>query len=202
MGMFDTFLVPVQGHLVEVQTKRFDCVLGEYRYGDVVAGAPGGIRVYFDQVRLDEDYQPIYGQPGGKPWTLFVVLVEGVYTDSHAEPGDENIDVAAHIEALKRHWSDSHRVLTRWVEFLQSRQVECRRLHTTLNDALALIESARRLRAGEDLSRRFVPLLTEVQRLQQGEDVLDVLESVLKAQPANGLDTGGARPDLLEEHRL
>jgi len=34
MGMFDSLYIELDGREQAIQTKRFDCVLGEYRLGD------------------------------------------------------------------------------------------------------------------------------------------------------------------------
>lgn len=46
--MFDAFIVEIEDKTIELQTKRFECVLYHYRVGDVVDGAPRGVQVYLD----------------------------------------------------------------------------------------------------------------------------------------------------------
>ncbi|HRP97809.1 MAG TPA: hypothetical protein PL143_16330 [Rhodocyclaceae bacterium] len=84
MGMFDSLIVDLDGRDLEVQTKRFDCVLGRYRVGDWVQGAPPGVRVYFDRLDLDDAGRLVYGANAlaAQSLTLFIVLVQGVFVDA------------------------------------------------------------------------------------------------------------------------
>ena len=49
MGMFDSLYIELDGREQEIQTKRFDCILNNYRLGDWIAGSLPGVRVYFDR---------------------------------------------------------------------------------------------------------------------------------------------------------
>ena len=53
MGMFDSLYIELDGREQEIQTKRFDCILNNYRLGDWIAGSLPGVRVYFDSLWLD-----------------------------------------------------------------------------------------------------------------------------------------------------
>jgi hypothetical protein len=61
MGMFDSLYIEVDGREQELQSKRFDCCLNNYRVGDWIAGGPPGVRVYFDHLWLDGAGRQVYG---------------------------------------------------------------------------------------------------------------------------------------------
>ncbi|MCK7579554.1 MAG: hypothetical protein MZV65_30155 [Chromatiales bacterium] len=67
--MFDSLVVEHNGRTLDVQTKRFDCLLYNYRVGDWICGAPPGVVAYFDILRLDADGQRVYGlkRPRSRP---------------------------------------------------------------------------------------------------------------------------------------
>ena len=62
MGMFDSFYVEVDSQPMELQSKRFSCVLGDYQRGDFVDGAMPGVHVFFVPISLDEHGKRIYGE--------------------------------------------------------------------------------------------------------------------------------------------
>lgn len=201
MGMYDSFHTSIDGHDVEVQTKRFDKVLGRYRPGDVVSGAPAGVRVYFDNLKLDEDNRMIHGEDTGRHFTVFIVLVHGVFTEYQAVEGEEP-DIVRRIEELIQQWSDTARIITRWLEFLEVRQNENRRLRAGVERILTVIDRIRRRDSGEEPPGHRSFMREEEERLERGDDVLDVLQSVLEGEFVASTSAAGTKPDPLDEHRL
>lgn len=205
MGMFDSLIIEIHGHAVEIQTKRFDCVLQHYHPGDVVSGAPAGVRVYFDSLRIDENYQHVYGDERETPtrsFTVFVVLVQGVFTDYRIVEG--TVDAAEkHIEALKVEWSDSARLIARWLVFMEKRQNENRRLRGRVENTLRVLDYARRLRSGDDLTESGLLFKHEEEkRLDQGEDALDVIQSMLEGEYSDFMEATATIKDPLDAYRL
>jgi hypothetical protein len=205
MGMFDSFLIDCDQRKVELQTKRFECVLGCYRLGDVVGGAPAGVLVVFDVVRLGASGRRLYGdEPAAGVYTAFLVLVHTVFTDYDVVTGElQAAAIAARVRELKAGWSDTARVLSRWTEFLSQRQQENARLKKRVRTALAAIEYARRPRPaeGEPASHRWL-LRPEEKRIDQGEDPFVVLCSILEEEPDGTPAQGAPQPDPLDEFRL
>lgn len=79
------------------------------------------------------------------------------------------------------------------------------RLRGCINRSLSVIDHARRLQAGEDMTGKFSAFFTreEEKRLGAGADMLDVLESVLKKPEAGRLWGCSQRErDALEDYRL
>lgn len=205
MGMFDAFLIDCDNHTVELQTKRFDSVLERYRLGDVVAGAPAGVRVLFDVFRLDASGRQLYGDdPEAIVHTAFLVLAHTVFTDYEVVPGElPAAAIAARLEELKAAWSDSARVLSRWTEFLAHRQRENAQLERRIWTAVATIDYVRRPRPAEDAPARPRWLKRpEEERIDRGEDPLAVLRSALEAEVDGAPAQGVQQPDPLEEFRL
>ena len=207
MGMFDSLMVKINDRDIELQTKRFENMLGRYHPGDAVCGAPGGIGIYFDAVELDADGRHAYEEDKiAARYTVFVVLVHGIFTEYEVMDGAwEREAIERRVCELKDLWSDTARVTLRWIEFLRDAQDEKARLRGCINRSLSVIDHARRLRAGEDMSGKFAALFVreEEKRLDAGEEVLDVLESVLK-KPEAGRFWGCSQQerDALEDYRL
>lgn len=182
MGMFDSFLVPLGNREVEVQTKRFDCVLKTYRAGDLVSGAAPGLRVYFDQLRIDEDGRFVYRETESptEDWTLFLVLANGVLVDTDAVAGTLGEEVILQrMRTLNEIWQDSARLIERLSTFIADKQKRIDRLNSSMNAVRHVIRDTRRLRQGDDLSGPFSLIHESSRRLKQGDDPLDVIESVL-----------------------
>lgn len=206
MGMFDSFCVDLDGRELEIQTKRFDCVLDHFRVGDWVGGAPPGIRVYFDVLHLDAKGAPVYG-PSAKPartLTLFFVLAHGVFVDYQIQDGELAAEaIERGLKERRECWSDSARLVGFLVEALRTKQQEGARLRTRLARVSSVLESARRLRAGETLRGVLGSIHEEDRRLADGEDPLDVVAWVLDDEtPGWGATGEGARADPLDEYRL
>ena len=207
MGMFDSLMVKINEREVELQTKRFENMLGRYHPGDAVCGAPGGIGIYFDVVELDANGKHAYqDEEIATHHTVFVVLVHGIFTEYEVMDGAwEREAIERRVCELKDLWGDTARVTLRWIEFLRNAQDEKARLHGCINRSLSVIDHARRLRAGEDMSGKFSALFKreEEKRLDAGEEVLDVLESVLKKPEASRFWWCSQQErDALEDYRL
>jgi hypothetical protein len=180
MGMFDSFLIEIEGKPVELQSKRFDCILENYSVGDVVGGAAGGVRVYLDRVGLDAQGKWCWrDEESVTRWTVFLILAHGVFVDYEAVEGEVDNDSALRrIRELREKWEDSARLLGRLVAALSEKQARIDRLESRISHARNAIREARRIRAGEErpyfhFSRAYSD------RLERGDDALDVLEWVL-----------------------
>jgi hypothetical protein len=207
MGMFDSLMVKINDREIEIQTKRFENRLGRYHPGDAVCGAPGGIGIYFDTVELDADGRHAYQDDKiTARHTVFVVLVHGIFTEYEVMDGAwEREAIERRVCELKDLWGDTARVTLRWIEFLRNAQDEKARLRGCINRSLSVIDHARRLQAGEDMSGKFSALFKseEDKRLDAGEEVLDVLESVLKKPEASRFWWCSQQErDALEDYRL
>jgi len=206
MGMFDSLYVELDGRELEFQTKRFDCALDRYRLGDWIGGAPPGIRVYFDVLHLDAKGAHVYGSAAepARTLTLFFALAHGVFVEYQIRDGElpaEAIERA--LRELRERWSDSARLLGFLADALREKQQEGARLRARLARVASVIESARRLRAGETLKGVLGLIHEEDRRLADGEDPLEVLAWVLGDETAVwGLWGEGTRADPLDEYRL
>jgi len=184
MGMFDSFIVEIEDHPVELQTKRFDSVLCRYRIGDVVGGAPGGVQVYLDQVGLDASGQPVYPEEKiASRWTVLLALAHGLFVDYQVVADELDFEEALRrLRELREKWEDSARLLNRLILALSEKQAQIARLQSRINHASSAIKEARRLRAGDD-EHRFFPIRREyTERLQRGDEPLDVVEWVLSEE--------------------
>ncbi len=205
MGMFDSFLVPLGNREVEVQAKHFDCVLKTYRIGDLVSGAAPGLRVYFDQLRLDEDGQFVYRETESptEDWTLFLVLANGILVDTQAVAGTLSEEVILQrIRTLNEIWQDSGRLIERLTTFIAEKQKRIDRLNSSINAVQHVIRDTRRLRQGDDLSGPFSLIHESSRRLKQGDDPLDVIESVLDQDHRFFYSNPEVPTDRLADYRL
>jgi len=111
--------------------------------------------------------------------------------------------IAQRIRNLKDEWRDSARQQSVLVEALQTKQKQIRLLQARLSRAASVIDSARRLRAGESLNGIFDRFHEETQRLTKGEDPLEVVAWVLANQEANSdILRDDAPSDRLAKYRL
>lgn len=205
MGMFDSLLVPLGNREVEVQTKRFDCVLTTYRVGDLVSGAAPGLRVYFDQLRIDKDGQFVYRESESptEDWTLFLVLANGVLVDTDAAAGTLGEElILQRIRTLNEIWNDSARLIERLTTFIAEKQKRIDRLNSSINAVQHVIRDTRHLRQGDDLSGPFSLVHESSRRLKQGDDPLDVIESVLGEDHRLFYSNPEAPTDRLADYRL
>ena len=103
MGMFDSLSIELDGREIAIQTKRFDCALEHYRVGDWIGGAPPGVRVYFDVLRLDAEGRQDYrtdAEPA-RTLTLFFVLAYGVFVEYQVRDGALAAAAIAAVEAKR-----------------------------------------------------------------------------------------------------
>lgn len=206
MGMFDSLCIDLDGREIEIQTKRFDCTLGRYRLGDWIGGVAPRVRVYFDVLRLDAQGRPDYrtdAEPA-RTLTLFFVLAYGVFVEYRVRDGALAADaIERTLTELRDGWSDSARLLGFLAEALRTKQRESATLRGRLARVSSVVESARRLRAGETLGGVLGLIHEEERRLADGEDPLEVVAWVLGDEDAGwGLWGDGTSRDPLDEYRL
>jgi hypothetical protein len=205
MGMFDSLMIDIEGTPVELQSKLFDQTLEYYQLGDVVAGATAGIRVYFETVWLDSKNRHVYvPEKAARHYTVFVVLAHSVFTDYVVVNQElEPTVIESRINELQDLWSDTARLLNRWLEFMAKKQHEAGILRERLSVAKSAIEYTRSMRAGEKPSKLRLGIMNPAEeQLERGDDPLDVIESVLVD---NDTETAWIRPpehDQLEAYRL
>lgn len=206
MGMFDSLDIELDGRAPAIQTKRFDCTLGHYRRGDWVGGVPPGVRVYFDVLYLDAKAVPVYG-PDAEPartLTLFFVLAHGVFVEYRVCDGELAADaIERTLTELRERWSDSSRLLGFLAEALRTKQRQTALLRGRLARVATVVDSARRLRAGETLDPGLALIHDEDRKLADGEDPLEVVAWVLGDEATGWAFWGdGTSPDPLDEYRL
>ncbi len=204
MGMFDSLIIELEGRELEIQTKRFDCILETYRPGDWIAGAAPGIRVYFDVLQLDGNGNLVYATNGVRTLTLFIVIAQGVFV-TYQLCNDELITekIEQTIRQLQAEWRDSARLQHVLIEALLAKQERIRLLQAQLRRATTVIDNARRLKNGDLLNSVFDRVHEETQRLIKGEDPLEIVASVLANEEAIcGLLRDNADVDLLADYRL
>lgn len=206
MGMFDSLSIELDGREIAIQTKRFDCALEHYRVGDWIGGAPPGVRVYFDVLHLDAEGRPHYhtdAEPT-RTLTLFFVLAYSVFVEYRVCEGVLAADaIERTLTELRERWSDSARLLGFLADALRGKQREGARLRARLARVSSVVESARRLRAGETLGGVLGLIHEEERKLADGEEPLEVVAWALGDEAAGwGLWGDGTRPDPLDEYRL
>lgn len=208
MGMFDSFLIDHAGKTRYVQTKRFTNELNHYRPGDLVDGAPPGVRVFFIRMQWDAQGELRYtDETGGDPVTFFIVLVNAIFTASEVkETPLDDAAIRQHLDALKTRWSDTAYCMARWGEFLTARQMETALLSRRIASAQRLIDYAQKTEEEKARDRSHpLPLYWEEEkRLDQGENVLDVLRGVLDAGGGGQFWSHYPHPvaDGLDDYRL
>lgn len=206
MGMFDSLYIELDGREQEIQTKRFDCILNNYRLGDWIDGSLPGVRVYFDRLWLDGNGKRVYRAEAGceRKVTVYVVLVQGVFVDYQIHEGELAAEaIEPVLRELRERWSDSARLQGFLVETLRTRQQRIAALEHRLGRVQSIIASARRLKAGETLDGLFGLLHEENRKLAAGEEPLDVIAWALSDEaPIRGFFGNGTDPDPLEEYRL
>lgn len=181
MGMFDSFLVKIDNKQVELQSKRFDQVLAQYRIGDVVSGSPVGVRVYLERVGFDAEGRHVYDDEDVvQRWTVLLVLAHTLFVDYELADGDLGTEeTLLRIRGLEEQWEDSARLLNRLIKSLAEKQARIEQLEGQINHARGAIDETRRIRAGEAERHGLLPVWEYTKRLHQGEDPLGVLEWVL-----------------------
>lgn len=204
--MFDSLSIELDGRNLEIQTKRFDCILRQYHPGDWIGGAPPGIRVYFDILNLDAKGALVYCADAerSRTLTLFVVLAQGVFVEYQVRDGELATEAIERTRLeLHERWSDSARLLGFLVESLRARQQQIEALTHRLGRISTVVKSARRLRAGETLDGILGLIHEEDRKLADGEDPLEVVAWVLGDDASGTRFRGeGSSPDPLDEYRL
>ena len=206
--MFDSLVVEHNGRTLDVQTKRFDCLLYNYRVGDWICGAPPGVVAYFDILRLDADGQRVYGpQATSVPaYTLLVVLAHGVFVDSEIRDGEMDPEAISQALMQRREaWQDSARLLGFLVEQLRLKQQRLRNYDRVLGAAQMAIKHVQDSRAGRrsERERRFFGSLhPEIKRLDDGEDPLTVIASILAPPESDRPFLNDPPQDPLADYRL
>lgn len=188
------------------RTPGSHCALGQYRVGDCIGGAPPGIRVYFDVLHLDAKGARLYSTAAEsvRTLTLFFVLAHGVFVEYGVRDGALAAEaIERTLRELRERWSDSARLLAFLADALRKKQQQGARLRARLARVSSVVESARRLRAGETLDGVHGLIHEEDRRLAEGEDPLEVVGWVLGDERASwGLWGEGTRADPLDEYRL
>jgi hypothetical protein len=205
MGMFDSFLIDHAGKTHEVQTKRFVNLLNFYRPGDLVDGAPPGVRVYFIRMQWNAQGRLVYtDEAGNQPVTFFIVLVNAIFTASEVlEAQLDDAAIRQHLDDLKTRWSDTAHCMARWGEFLAARQEENALLGSRIAVAKRLIDYAQKPEEEKAQRRRFPLFREEEKRLDQGENVLDILREILDSDTDGRLWSQAPRiADGLDDYRL
>jgi hypothetical protein len=205
MGMFDSLYIELDGREQELQSKRFDCGLNNYRLGDWIAGSLPGVRVYFDRLWLDGAGKQVYRADDdcARKTTVFIVLAQGVFVDYQIHEGELAAEAIEPVmRELRERWSDSARLQGFLVEILRTRQQRIASLEHRLGRVQSILANARRLKAGESLDGIFGLLHEEDKKLAAGEDPLDVIAWVLSDEAPSGFWGNGDNPDPLDEYRL
>lgn len=102
MGMYDTFHLQNKGRTLEVQSKAFACVLGDYRLGDFVEfdlPVPTGITAHIE----DHNWR---GHDYPTEWVV-LLLVDGCFIDSYVAPIQADAQQAA--EVMVKLWTSPER---------------------------------------------------------------------------------------------
>lgn len=206
MGMFDSLYIELDGRELELQTKLFDKNLAVYRVGDWVAGAWPGVRVYFEHLWLDDAGRQVYvvERGGTRQKTVFVVLVQGVFVDYQIHDGElATTAIEPILRDLQERWSDSARLRDFLVETLRIQQQRTATLESRLARIQSIVDTSRRLKAGETLNTMFELLHEEDKRLAAGEDPLEVIAWAMADDiEVRGLWGGKNPADPLAEYRL
>ena len=195
----------IDDHPIELQTKHFDNILGHYHLGDSISGAPSGVTVYYDLLDIDDKGKQIYNREKiNKSYTVFVVLVQGIFIDYTVETDKlDKPKIESRIKKLRKHWSDSSHVSLAWLDFIRNKQKTISVLNRQIHDVQAVIDYSRQLEAGEDMSKKHLFFKTkETKRLQKGEDPLAIIESVLNNKDPELLFSVRAFDDSLQCYRL
>jgi hypothetical protein len=206
MGMFDSLILEFEGQKLEVQSKRFASMMGEYRVGDWVEGAPPGIRVYFDRRDLDESGRTVYAPDAvvARSLTIFIVLAQGVFAayrvvDSALPPET----IKDELRSLRERWQDTARVQDLLVESVRAKQERIAYLDAQLQRVRSVLTHAARLKAEGSIDDRFPFIHEEVRRLAAGEDPLAVIDWLLDDETGQpGFWRCGPISDALDEFRL
>lgn len=206
MGLFDSLYIELDGREQPIQTKRFDCVLEDYRLGDWVSGGLPGVRVYFYPLRLDSAGKQVYRADAdcARKTTVFIVLVQSIFVDYQVHEGELAAEAIKPIlRELRERWSDSVRVQGFLIETLRTQQQRMAALERRLGRVRSIIAHTRRLQAGESLGDKLGLIHEEEKKLAAGEEPLEVIAWALSDDTPEGwLGGDGSSPDPWDEYRL
>lgn len=207
MGMFDSLILEFEGQKLEVQSKRFASMMGEYRVGDWVEGAPPGIRVYFERRDLDESGHRVYAPDAvvARSQTIFIVLAHGVFVAYQVvESALQPEAIQETLLSLRERWQDTARVQDLLVESVRAKQARIDNLDAQLRRVRSVLTYVVRVKAEGHIDDRFPFIHEEIRRLAAGEDPLAVIDWILNDDETGEpkLWQSGSISDSLDEFRL
>lgn len=163
--------------------------------------------MYFHSLRLDDTGKRVYrdDEECARKVTVFVVLAQGVFVEYQVHEGELTAEAIEPIlRELRERWRDTARLQGFLVDTLRDRQQQIASLEHRLGRVRSIIDSARRLKAGETLNGPFGLWHEEDRKLAAGEEPLEVIVWALDEENSRGgyWGDGGTNPDPLEEYRL
>ncbi len=204
MGMFDSFIIDIDGQEIELQTKRFDQSLQVYSLGSVISGAQPGVCVYFDEVDLDESGRMVFQkQEAHRNFIVFIVLVSSVFVDYKVvHERRKNAAIEFQIQSLKEKWSDTKQFIDFLIQALAKKQHKVQTLEHRIRQGLHIIQEVRNKQAGEPV-HNFLGFSRWLKRIEEGDDPLEVIQDCLeKSEPLFSSVHDPAEKDALEAYRL
>jgi hypothetical protein len=135
MGMYDTFYLQDNGRTLDVQSKAFARILGEYHLGDFVnfdQPAPSGVTAYI------EDHKQDWQDPTCPVEWVVLVLVDGCFVDSFVAPSQSDAQQAADVMA--KLWAVPERQAEAFKRFARSHFVQGAEFRHVLNQVLRLLQ--------------------------------------------------------------
>lgn len=180
MGMFDSFFVELDGGIEEIQSKRFDCCLGQYFLGDFVVGCDNPNVTYFDTIKY-KDGKRTHIDDGDRKITVFLTIINSIFVEYKVVEDDlSNDNIRQICESMTESWKNAAKFQLFLINTLRNKQYKIANLQTKINRINYLIESAKKLKSAEFVRVFFVP--KEVEKLSSGEDPLDVISWILNEE--------------------
>lgn len=177
MGMFDTFIVEINNKEVEIQTKRFDCILQEVRVGETMNGTPMGLQFFYDIDTINDKHVGIV-----------IMLYDGIFVDYKIVLGDhsEDIDVEL-IKYLMEKLRIKHEYLDQRLSTLLKEQNK--KLQQKEN-IISNIKAFCNLIKSEDLNKlrelgALAPYSEYMDRYSQGEELSILILDIIKDKSLN-----------------
>jgi len=177
MGMFDTFIIEINNEEVEVQTKRFDCILQEVRVGETMNGTPMGLQFFYDIDTINDKHVGIV-----------IMLYDGIFVDYKIALGDhsEDIDVEL-IKYLMEKLRIKHEYLDQRLSTLLKEQNK--KLQQKEN-IISNIKAFCNLIKSEDLDKlnllgALAPYSEYFDRYSQGEELSSLILSMIEDKSLN-----------------
>jgi hypothetical protein len=134
---------------------------------------------------------------------VLLVLAHGLFVDYQVVADElDSEEALRRIQKLREKWEDSARLINRMILALSEKQAQIACLQSRINHANSAIEEARHLRAGDDEHRLFSIRQEYTERLQRGDEPLDVVEWVLSEEWPELFACRGPDPNPLEEYLL